>query len=88
MKAKFKTKGLIDFSSGGKIIIVNWDKRQFASDSSKERVSKHREKKKKQEETNYWNKELEKLQEHDNRPDFNKLPRLKSYDPHKEKHDE
>jgi hypothetical protein len=46
------------------------------------------EKKKKQEETNYWNKELEKLQEHDNRPDFNKLPRLKSYDPHKEKHDE
>lgn len=48
LRAKFKVKGLIDFTSKGEIIITNWDKRQFSSDTSNERVSKHREKNKKQ----------------------------------------
>jgi hypothetical protein len=46
LKAKFRTKGLIEFERD-RIIICNWDKRQFASDSSAERVARHREKTKK-----------------------------------------
>lgn len=47
LKAKFKAKGLIDFE-GDKIQITKWHERQFTSDSSAERVAKHRQKKKKQ----------------------------------------
>lgn len=47
LKAKFKVKGLIYFE-GQQITITNWEKRQFASDSSAERVARHRDKKKKQ----------------------------------------
>jgi hypothetical protein len=48
LKAKFRVRGMIDFNSKGEIIIINWDKRQFSSDTSSARVSKHRDKKKKQ----------------------------------------
>lgn len=46
LKAKFRTKGLIEFVEGG-IKISKWDTRQFASDSSAERVRAYREKNKK-----------------------------------------
>lgn len=46
LKSKFKAKGLIDIVEGG-LTICNWSKRQFASDSSAERVAKHRSKAKK-----------------------------------------
>jgi hypothetical protein len=41
-KAVFMAKGFIDDTNE----VLNWDKRQFVSDSSAERVAKHREKKK------------------------------------------
>ncbi|MGD1852792.1 MAG: phage replisome organizer N-terminal domain-containing protein [Leptolyngbyaceae cyanobacterium] len=41
---KFRAKGMLEHAEGG-YKIVNWDKRQFNSDSSAERVAKHREKK-------------------------------------------
>lgn len=41
-KATFVAKGFIDFSNN----ILNWDKRQYKSDSSLERVRKHRDAKK------------------------------------------
>lgn len=41
-KAVFVAKGFIDESNN----LLNWDKRQFKSDSSTERVSRHRERKK------------------------------------------
>lgn len=42
--------GLIDTDQDGAIYICNWDKRQFSSDSSSERVAKYRKKKKEEEE--------------------------------------
>ncbi len=47
LRSKFKAKGLIDFDRDS-ITICNWDKRQFASDTSADRVARHREKVKKQ----------------------------------------
>lgn len=47
LKSKFRVKGLIELGPDGTIIIANWDKRQFVSDSSSERVAAHRAKKKK-----------------------------------------
>lgn len=44
LKAKFRVKGLIDFS-GDEISILDWNERQFVSDSSAARVSAHRERK-------------------------------------------
>jgi hypothetical protein len=41
LKAKFRVKGLIELD-GDTIIINNWDKRQFESDSSASRVAAHR----------------------------------------------
>ena len=46
LKAKFRVKGFIEITQDG-IKIANWDKRQFASDSSAERVRQHRSRKKK-----------------------------------------
>ena len=43
-KRSFVSKGFIDESWN----VLNWDKRQFRSDSSTERVSRHREKKRKE----------------------------------------
>lgn len=40
---KFRAKGMIEHCSGG-YKIINWDKRQFESDSSAKRVAKHRSK--------------------------------------------
>ncbi len=48
LKAKFRAKGLIEPIEGG-IKISNWDERQFASDSSAERVKRYREKRAKRE---------------------------------------
>jgi hypothetical protein len=45
LKAKFRVKGLIEFDSET-ITICNWDKRQFESDSSAERVAAYRARKK------------------------------------------
>lgn len=42
---KFRAKGMIEHTDKG-YRITNWDKRQFSSDSSTERVKKHRQKKK------------------------------------------
>jgi len=44
LKAKFRVKGLIDFI-GDTISILDWNERQFVSDSSAARVSAHRERK-------------------------------------------
>jgi hypothetical protein len=44
LKSKFRAKGLIEPVQGG-IKITNWDDRQFASDSSAERVAAYRRKK-------------------------------------------
>jgi hypothetical protein len=44
LKAKFRVKGLIDFV-GDAISILDWNERQFVSDSSAARVSAHRERK-------------------------------------------
>lgn len=41
----FQEKGFIDFDDEGTILMINWNKRQFKSDSSTERVRKYRERK-------------------------------------------
>lgn len=48
-KERFIKKGLIDESNK----LLNWDKRQYSSDSSKDRVAAHRERKKKEKTETY-----------------------------------
>lgn len=48
LKDRFAAEGLIELSDANEITVCNWDKRQYSSDTSTERVRQHRAKQKKQ----------------------------------------
>ena len=79
---KFQAQNMIERGENG-YQLINWDKRQFASDSSNERVSKHREKKKRRcnVTSNKSVSPSEQIQNTDSKTDTDKKKKILEADP-------